>query len=289
MEPYVNSILEKVPGDIRQTSKEYNTKFVSIFEASEHVIGQKVNLEYYHFVIFYSQPPLLKIGNKEYQFQKRSLIALEPEMDLMVVPYEEKVLGDYHVISINKDFFQRIALEALGKSKVKFDRIENVYSLQLLELVANFKSEISNYGGKYPTMVDSIATQIAFQLLRDVNADDHIFSKNGRNDQKYIKSAMAYMENNFNCNITIGEICREIYVSQAHFERMFKYHVGTTPHQHLVAIRIKMAKELLIREDCSVEQIARRCGFVSLSHFSTVFKRIVGLNPSDYKKIVINI
>jgi AraC family transcriptional regulator len=286
MRPYLNSILEKVPGNIRLASQEYISEHVAVFEPKEYVNGQMVNLDHYHFVIFNSTPPLLKIGRREYQFHKGSLMSLEPEMDLTVVPFDGRVMGEYSAISVSRDFFEKIAVEALDNNKIKFKRIENSCNPHLFEIVGNFKHEILNYSDKYPVMVNSIATQVAFQLLRDVNADTPMSKRKGCYDYKYINKALEYMEINSNYNITIEEICREIYVSPAHFGRMFKYHTGQSPHRYLIGIRIQRAKEMLKRAEVSIEEAARLSGFVSISHFSTVFKRTVGMKPSEYRKAI---
>ena len=207
-------------------------------------------------------------------------------MDLSVVPFTGGIKADYKAISVKKDFLQKIALEAFEEDRIEFNGIETIYSCQLLEAIRNFKQEIGNYGYKYPTMVNCLATKLTFQLLRDLHSNPQIDRRNNCNEQRYINKAIEFIENNFNCNLTLGEISREIFVSQAHFERMFKNHLGITPHQYLVEIRIQKAMELMNREECSIEEIARRCGFVSLSHFSTVFKRIVGKNASEYKRLL---
>ncbi len=286
MQSYLNSILEKVPGNIRLASPEYISEHVAVFEPKEYVNGQKVSLDHYHFVVFHSTPPLLKIGRREYQFRKGSLMSLEPDMDLMVVPFDGRIMGEYSAISVNKDFFQEIAVQALDKSKIEFKRVENFCNPHLLEIIGSFKRELLNYGNEYPGMVNSIATQIAYQLLRNVSDDAKTPKRKGSNDNKHISRALEYMKVNSNYNITIEEICREIYISPAHFERIFKCHTGQSPHQYLIGIRIQSAKEMLKRDDLTIEEAARLCGFINLSHFSTVFKRIVGVKPSEYRKNV---
>ncbi len=286
MHSYLNSILEAVPDEIRNTTEKFISENVSIFEPKEFVFDKTIHLDHYHFIILFTEPPLLRQGNTEIQLQKRRILAFEPGMELTVVPFESEVKPDYMAISINKDFFEKIALEVTGNKKIEMNRVGAVYSCQLLDLIRNFKLEIDNHGAECPTMVNGIATQLVVQLQRDILSSPQRDLKNGGSEQKYLLKAIDYMENNFNRNITLAEISKEIFVSQAHFERMFKKYIGKTPHQYLVEIRIQKAMEMLKTEDCSIEETARRCGFVSLSHFSTVFKRVSGKNASEYKKLL---
>jgi len=50
-------------------------------------------------------------------------------------------------------------------------------------------------------------------------------------------------------------------------------------------IRLEKAKELLLSNKNSIEEIARMCGFVNAGHFTVAFKRDTKLTPSEYRKI----
>lgn len=284
MSQYFSDFIENIPQKIHLNTKAFVSEQLAIFEPEKFVTGQKICLNDYHFNIFYTTPPIVKVGNKEYQFTKGSLTFMEPGMEISVLSPNSESLGKYVSICVNKDFFKKVTLEALGKEKVNLKKIESAYSGQLLELIRNFKCELMNFAGRYPMMTQSIATQIAFQLLRDNDTDAHIYSVKDSNDNKSIKKAIEYMQNYYNCRITVDEISRAIYLSPSHFKRMFKYYTGKTPHQYLIEIRLEKAKEILERDECSMEEAARLCGFINSGHFSTAFKRIKGMTPSEYRK-----
>jgi transcriptional regulator GlxA family with amidase domain len=52
----------------------------------------------------------------------------------------------------------------------------------------------------------------------------------------------------------------------------------------LLVIRIKKAEEMLRLGKYSIGEIAEKCGFVNAGHFSSLFKRHLGVSPSEYKK-----
>jgi transcriptional regulator GlxA family with amidase domain len=68
-----------------------------------------------------------------------------------------------------------------------------------------------------------------------------------------------------------------------HFARGFKQSTGETPHQHVLRRRIERAKEFLRDSRFSVIEASARTGFVDQSHFSKVFRRIVGIAPSEFR------
>ncbi|MBS1596908.1 MAG: helix-turn-helix transcriptional regulator [Bacteroidetes bacterium] len=96
-----------------------------------------------------------------------------------------------------------------------------------------------------------------------------------------IVQAKLFIDANYADNIDLDNISDEAYFSKFHFIRLFKNIYGKTPHQYLIAVRIDRAMQLL-KSDKPVSDTCYAVGFESLSSFSGLFKRIVGITPSIY-------
>lgn len=96
-----------------------------------------------------------------------------------------------------------------------------------------------------------------------------------------IVQAKLFIDDNFAENIDLNNIADEACFSKFHFIRQFKKIYGKTPHQYLKVVRIEKAMQLL-RTNVPVTDACYAVGFESLSSFSGLFKRIVGLTPSAY-------
>jgi AraC family transcriptional regulator len=72
-------------------------------------------------------------------------------------------------------------------------------------------------------------------------------------------------------------------LSVDHFVRAFRQATGTTPHQHVLELRLNCACEMLRNESTPVAVIALRCGFSSPARFSVAFHRRHGLTPTQYR------
>ncbi|UII20304.1 helix-turn-helix transcriptional regulator [Fulvivirga ligni] len=96
-----------------------------------------------------------------------------------------------------------------------------------------------------------------------------------------IVQAKLFIDRRFADKIDLDNISDEAYFSKYHFIRLFKSAYGKTPHQYLKYVRIEKAKELL-RKGCSVSDTCHLVGFDSLSSFSGLFSRTVGMTPSAY-------
>ena len=97
-----------------------------------------------------------------------------------------------------------------------------------------------------------------------------------------IVQAKLFIDNNCSENIDLDNIADEAYFSKFHFIRQFKKIYGKTPHQYLTLVRIEKSMQLL-RTETPVTEVCFSVGFESLSSFSGLFKRIVGLTPSAYQ------
>jgi AraC family transcriptional regulator len=285
-----DDLINRIPANIHARTKSFISGDIAVFKPEKYVIESKIRMNDYHFIIFHSTPPIARVGGRELQFKKGSLVSLEPGTEITVYPHEKNQLCQYISISVKKNFAERIALEAFGRDKIKFDKLENAYSRQLIESINNFEFELTNFGNKYPIMLQSIATQIAFLLLRDTFAGSQGYSEMSiTNDDDYVAKAIDYMKKYYSCSITIDGICRAIYLSPSYFSRMFKNKTGMTPYKFLLELRLAKAKELLSESGFSIEEASRLCGFANSAHLSTAFKGNEGLSPSEYIKQFQNI
>jgi len=94
--------------------------------------------------------------------------------------------------------------------------------------------------------------------------------------------AKLYIDAHFSAEIDLDNIADEACFSKFHFTRLFKKIYGKTPHQYLTDVRIKRAKELL-STDAPVARVCFSVGFDSISSFTGLFKRRVGLTPAAFQ------
>jgi AraC family transcriptional regulator len=110
-------------------------------------------------------------------------------------------------------------------------------------------------------------------------------SKTPRLDDRRLRNAASYMQERFGDAITLDVLAKKATMSRFHFLRLFKNATGMTPHTYLVRLRLQRARMLLADGRDSVGGISVACGFESPAHFAAVFRRDVGMSPSEYRKI----
>jgi AraC-like DNA-binding protein len=72
-------------------------------------------------------------------------------------------------------------------------------------------------------------------------------------------------------------------MSQTSFRRLFGQVLGMSPGQYRDKQRLWHAKDYLLGNICSIDEIARRCGFRDANYFSRFFKKHTGISPTGYR------
>lgn len=84
--------------------------------------------------------------------------------------------------------------------------------------------------------------------------------------------------------LSLAHLADHIGFSVPHFCRAFRQSVGCPPHTFIVRRRIERAQDRLRDSSVPITDIALSCGFSSSSHFSNMFKRLIGVTPLDYRQ-----
>lgn len=103
-------------------------------------------------------------------------------------------------------------------------------------------------------------------------------------NEELVQAAVAILNRRYQEPLTLDTLARELSISPYHLHRVFKGCMGITPAEYVLDKRIHTAKELLRTEATrTITDIAMVVGFRSSAHFSTVFQRVTGHSPSDYR------
>ena len=98
-----------------------------------------------------------------------------------------------------------------------------------------------------------------------------------------LRRVTEYIQQNLDKELRLAELAALVSMSPYHFARLFKCSTGVPPHRFVVRQRIARARAVLATEELSIAQISRMVGFRTSSHFTTVFRRVLGITPGAYR------
>lgn len=99
-----------------------------------------------------------------------------------------------------------------------------------------------------------------------------------------VQNALTYVNSNYtNDNLSLKTIAAEMEVNAAYLGREFARETGEFFNDYLNRIRIAKALHLLTTTTWKTAKVANSVGFVNISYFFTIFKKITGQSPGDYR------
>ena len=108
-------------------------------------------------------------------------------------------------------------------------------------------------------------------------------SKGGRLRDFYIHEAIAFIDQNFQNDISVEEIADNCGLNRSYFSKIFKEAVGRTPQAFLLHYRMTKAAELLKLTQLSISDISKAVGYDNPLHFSRAYKNVYGVSPRDWR------
>jgi len=103
-------------------------------------------------------------------------------------------------------------------------------------------------------------------------------------NDRYLSEAVAYIEKNVERNFSLKNIADHLHISESYLSKLFKSKTSYTFLEYCTNYRIKKAAELLMDERNKVYEIADKVGYPDSRYFSTLFKKQIGLTPTEFRQ-----
>lgn len=100
-----------------------------------------------------------------------------------------------------------------------------------------------------------------------------------------MKRVTDNMEHSFAAPYDASRYADIFRISVSRFNHLFKQCVGISPYAYYVRLRMANACSLLEDTNLRIQDIAGKCGYADAMYFTQVFKKNIGLTPSNYRKL----
>ena len=138
----------------------------------------------------------------------------------------------------------------------------------------------------YYRSADTEEAQLLHEILEqvmEIACPEHIDAAQAT-PEEIVHSVHAYLLEHLNERITIEKISREFLINTTTLKQAFKKVYGTSIAAHMKEHRIERAARLLLETKDSIASIAMAVGYESQSRFTSAFKDVYGMLPSEYRK-----
>ena len=99
------------------------------------------------------------------------------------------------------------------------------------------------------------------------------------------ETVTKYIEENIASELSLEQIANYMHISPSHLSRTFKKSANISLTDYINQVRISKAKELLRGTDIYIYAISEMVGYHDATYFSSIFKKMTGLSPSEYRSM----
>lgn len=112
---------------------------------------------------------------------------------------------------------------------------------------------------------------------------DDRMNKSRSERSKLLINVLEYIDGHFNTDFPMTYLAEIAGVTPQHLCRIFKDSLNVRPNEYLAKKRIQEAKRLMQNSNMPIADIAAACGYPNAGYFSTVFKKLEGITPAEYR------
>ena len=161
----------------------------------------------------------------------------------------------------------------LRAETLAYEKSGDVYKFRSREDYLKFVNSTTDYETLRRWFIDKITESCHSVMCRKEKRSNGV-----------IDSALEYINLNYPNDISLEDVSREVNISPYYFSKIFKEATVENFIEYLTNLRIEKAKDLLDNTDKSMKEICLEVGYANPNYFSRIFKKSVGVTPTEYKK-----
>ena len=244
-----------------------------------------------------------KIGEKEYDVSKGDLFIINCDIPHEFRSFEDSSnpalwvyncifkpeFLDYKLVNC-KDFYN-ITHHFLFRSVFPQDSaIDNDIkllardSLEIEELYEKMYREYKLKEEGYIEILRAYVIELLITIFRLFRKNTSLRDMVKTQRQEIIHKVMRYMKENYSEDLKLEDLATIAFLSPNYFSRIFKECTLMNISEYIQKVRIEEACKLLKQTNKKIIDIANEIGYKDLKHFNSIFKKITGKTPGEYRK-----
>jgi len=220
-------------------------------------------------------------GSKVATEMKEGLASIAPPG----IPRSTRMEGSGEVTAI---FFDPLTIAEIARAHPEFETCEVVPQFGIrdpliYEIGTALDCELLSDSPAPRIYPESLGVALATHILVKYAKTSRI-ARADTLSKAQLRRSIEFIHKNLHVDLSLSDIAAVANMSKYHFAKSFRQALGIAPHKYLVKLRMENARNLLLSDDLSIEEIAHRVGYADKSHFSSQFLKVVGTTPHRYRR-----
>lgn len=204
----------------------------------------------------------------------RTLSHSETALERFLIYFSDSFISGFSSHLGDGAFEEFLKLGCIRLGKLQQDRIFRIFNKML---------ETQNHPDNYSKAeIYSLLCELIIIIMRHGHKVER--TSYDTTEGKII-DAVEYIKTNFGQELTLSSVARNACMEATYFSKSFKKITGYKFHDFVLQTRLREAEKYLLNTPLSISQIAEECGFTSGNHFGDVFKKHLGLSPTQFQNL----
>ena len=100
---------------------------------------------------------------------------------------------------------------------------------------------------------------------------------------RWVHQAKSYIRSNYHRSLKVEDVAAMLHIDRKYLRNLFVQYTGESTQQYIIRVRMQHAKEYLKRTDAGISTIANSVGYDDAMAFSRMFKKYVGVSPTEFR------
>lgn len=230
----------------------------------------------------YADEYIQYIDNEKSNMHSENLISsLKNCIELTNINEVSKIINNFYAVLIDFKLEPGEAVKLFTEVCIKVQMNVPECDKSLVELYGNEYSFVKALGA-FDTLdaMKSYAIDIFESMVKNIEKIRRT------KDVKTVEIVKAYIQKHYNEDISLNKIVEVTYLSPSYVCDLFKKQTGENIINYLTRVRIEKAKLLLKDIKVKTYEVGQQVGYEDPTYFSKVFKKAVGVSPSEYRNMV---
>ena len=258
-----------IPSSFARETLYYPVEYGDFFCDNSYYIERNF-LDQYLIMFIRSGSLNVRLEGREGKAEKNQVVLLDCRAPHAYWCTEETEFLWFHFNGCNTAGYTKFLWDKFGSTIITPEEPERI---------EKYLEQMFRYLQAESTNEHLISLQISKILAWLASAEETAFGS------KLFDPVIRHIKEHFDEEIMLDDLMEICGLSKSYFIREFKKQVGSTPHEYLLAYRLRQAKQMLQTSRQSIEEIAEACGFNSTSHFARAFKKENRMTPTDFRNI----
>lgn len=295
-------ILEDIKQENRVILEEsvFDPKFdISIIKHPKYLFVESHSHNFFEIVYVISgtcTQTIFRDEKEEVNLDEGNVLVIPPNVTHNISVNDESVVMNILLrhSTFNNIFFRHIPEDSILQSfftNILYSReyptyilFNSSYKTKIYNTFASLYLEYINHSTKkYSSSAMNVLLELFLVYLLSESENDIILSNGYTEGAAQIPSIISYIEKNYK-TVTVNQVAEHFNYHPNYLGKLFKKNTNSTLSDEIINVRLKHAKDLLLKSNNSIEEIAFLVGYSNVSSFIRSFKKKFESTPSKFRR-----